>query len=71
MTNLLPTANENIQFQCPIARYRGDEGIVTIPWEIRNKETGAVATEDFDIASGEIVFPNGIRENVSVSPSFI
>ncbi|XP_072038274.1 adhesion G-protein coupled receptor V1-like [Amphiura filiformis] len=63
VTNIA-SSNEDVQFQCPIMRYRGDEGVVTIPWEIRHKETGILATEDFYTASGEIVFPNGIRENM-------
>ena len=65
VTSLSPISIEDVQFQCPISRNRGDEGVVTIPWEVRNIDTGLVATEDFYTASGEIVFPNGIRENVS------
>ena len=67
VTSLSSTSVEDVIFQCPISRNRGDEGVVTIPWEVRNIDTGLLATEDFFMASGEIVFPNGIRENVSLS----
>ena len=58
-------SSEDVEFQCTVMRSRGDEGVVTIPWEVRHIDTGVVASEDFYMASGEIVFPNGIRENVS------
>ena len=63
-TILNPESNEALEYTCSVVRSRGDEGIVTIPWEVRNQATGQVATGDFVNATGEVVFPNGVRTKV-------
>ncbi|XP_071965307.1 adhesion G-protein coupled receptor V1-like isoform X2 [Antedon mediterranea] len=55
-------SSESVTYTCPVVRSRGDEGIVSIPWEITNLQTGEVAVTDFVNASGLLVFENGIRE---------
>ena len=57
-------SNEALQYTCSVVRSRGDEGIVTVPWEVRNVATGSVATGDYVNASGEVIFPNGVRTQV-------
>ncbi|XP_022110249.1 G-protein coupled receptor 98-like isoform X2 [Acanthaster planci] len=56
-----PESNEALVYTCSVVRSRGDEGVVTIPWEVRNLETNQVASSDFVNATGKVVFPNGVR----------
>ncbi|XP_033109462.1 adhesion G-protein coupled receptor V1-like [Anneissia japonica] len=56
-----PLSAESITYTCPVMRSRGDEGVVSIPWEVQNLFTGD-ATSDFINASGVLVFENGVRE---------
>lgn len=55
---------ENLTFSCLVQRTRGDVGTVTLPWEIRNQETGDIASDDFVNATGEVVFHEKVREMV-------
>ncbi|XP_070543508.1 adhesion G-protein coupled receptor V1-like isoform X2 [Ptychodera flava] len=60
-----PDSDENSQFICNIIRNRGDEGTVTIPWEIHQLTDGyPLATDDFVTVSGTVEFPNGVRQGV-------
>ncbi|XP_038076858.1 adhesion G-protein coupled receptor V1-like isoform X2 [Patiria miniata] len=60
-TSFDPESNEALQYTCSVIRSRGDEGVVTIPWEVRNLVTDEVASDDFVNATGGVVFPNGVR----------
>ncbi|XP_077988560.1 adhesion G-protein coupled receptor V1-like [Glandiceps talaboti] len=56
---------EELQFTCNVIRNRGDEGTVTVPWEVHQLIDGyPLATEDFLSATGTVEFTNGIREGV-------
>ncbi|XP_071506649.1 adhesion G-protein coupled receptor V1-like [Diadema antillarum] len=61
-SNASTTSPESLQFTCSVQRSRGDQGIVTIKWELRHLSTDMLAVEDFVNATGEVVFQNGDRE---------
>ncbi|XP_030832667.1 adhesion G-protein coupled receptor V1 isoform X3 [Strongylocentrotus purpuratus] len=61
-TNASTSSTEALHFTCEVVRSRGDQGIVTIPWEVRLQSTDMIAEEDFVNASGVVVFGNGVRE---------
>ncbi|XP_041464132.1 adhesion G-protein coupled receptor V1-like [Lytechinus variegatus] len=61
-TNASTSSAEALRFTCGVLRSRGDQGIVTIPWEIRLQPTDTIAEDDFVNASGTVVFGNGVRE---------
>lgn len=63
-TNASTSSTEALHFTCEVVRFRGDQGIVSIPWEVRLQATDTIAVEDFVNASGVVVFGNGVREQV-------
>ena len=65
--NASTASPESLEFTCRVVRSRGDQGIVTIPWEVRHLSSDQIAEEDFVNASGVVAFGNGVREMVCIS----
>ena len=65
-SSLANSIDETAQVSLAVQRLRGDYGRVTLHWEIRDTATDAIASNDFEDATGTLEFSEGNRQETLV-----